>query len=63
MELVVIQEASLVIKKAEKRKELMEKYWSPLDFEEIANSIDHDNNLSGDNDEKLNPLTPTVHFW
>lgn len=32
----------------------MEKYWSSLDFEEVANSIDpEDNHLSGDNDEKL----------
>ena len=54
MVLVVIQENCLVINKAKERKRLTEKYWSPLDFEEVANSIDQeDNDLSGDNDEKL----------
>ena len=54
MELVVIPEVSLIIKKAKERKGLTEKYWSPLDFEEVANSIDHEgNDLSGDNDEKF----------
>ena len=45
---------SLITKKAKERKGLTERYWSPLDFEEVANSIDHeDNDLSGDNDENL----------
>ena len=34
------------------------KHWSPLHFEEVANSIDEDDNdLSGDNDEKVNHLS------
>ena len=53
MELVVIQEKCLSSSRKLRRKGLTEKYWSPLDFEEVANSIDHeDNDLSGDNDEK-----------
>ena len=45
---------SLVIKETKEREGLTEKYWSPLDFEEVANSIDQeDNDLSGDDDEKL----------
>ena len=48
---------SLIIKKAKERKGLTEKYWSPLDFEKVANSIDHeDNDLSGDNDEEYRKL-------
>ena len=45
---------SLAVKRAKVKTGLTEKHWSPLDFEEVANSIDReDNDFSGDGNDKL----------
>ena len=42
------------IRKTKQRKGLMEKDWSPMNFEEVADTIDEeDNRMSGDGKEKL----------
>jgi len=43
-----------IVKHAKESSGLVEKHWSPIEFEETADSIDrHDNAISGDNDDKL----------
>ena len=42
------------IRKTKQRKGLMDKDWSPMNFEEVADTIDEeDNEISGDGSEKL----------
>ena len=48
---------SLAVKRAKVKTGLTEKHWSPLDFEEVANSIDRDDNdFSGDGNDKLEKI-------